>query len=90
VGLADLYVAAVAAAVHHRINVGGKVLTNHLKEIISFRYNGRFPPMVPLESGSHHVRYCAQYVEHDGGDLSGQHREGEDVLRVARLHRRHA
>ena len=40
-----------------RINVGGKLLTNHLKEILSYRYNVNNRPLSKLTGIFNNIHY---------------------------------
>lgn len=62
-----------------RINLGGKALTNHLKELVSFRRAPahRAPPSPRVEL----TRRRPQHHERDGRVLAGGARQGARVLR---------
>jgi len=80
--------AAERGAARCRCQVGGKLLTNHLKEIVSYRYAsppGAMPTARSPRSratGAVLLRGTVQAMEHDGRDLHHEPRERAVLLRV--------
>lgn len=72
-----------------RIDVGGKLLTNHLKDIISYRYDGViFLYGFRIDHLKYFV-YIFQATACNGRDVCDEPGEGGRVLRVRRLHAGH-